>query len=122
MYDFNELRRIVRKKCKKRVTFKKAAFLQKIIDKDRWSAQEILKMIKGELTWVPDSDMPRNFTSDALTFGSIVNKKNGRDFEYIRCIDLSRKDKIYCIIIFSRKNLKETARRIRKISKLKVFL
>ena len=66
--------------------------------------------------------MPRNFTSDALTFGLIVNKKNGRDFEYIRCIDPNRKDTSYCIIIFSRKNLKETARQIRKISKLKAFL
>ena len=75
MYDFNQLRRSVKEICKKCVTFKRASFLQKIIDKERWTGQEILKMIKGELTWVPDSDMPRNFTSDALTFGLIVNKK-----------------------------------------------
>ncbi len=122
IYDFNELRRTIRKKCKKRVTFKKAAFLQKIIDKDRWTDQELCKMIKGDFTWIPDIDMSRNYVSDALTFASIVNDKTGNDFEYIRCVNTSRKNKSYCIIIFSRRNLKESARRIRKMSKLKAFL
>jgi len=122
MYDFNRLRRTVKEKCKKRVTFKRAAFLQKIIDKEKWTGREILKIIKGELTWVPYSDVPRNFISDALTFGTIVNKKNGNDFEYVRCIDPNRNDESYCIIIFPRKNLKENAKRIYRMSKLKAFL
>jgi len=121
MYDFNELRRTVRDRCKNRVTFKRAAFLQRIIDKEKWSVREVLKMTRGNITWIPCTKN-RNFISDALTFNLSVDKNSGKDFEYIICVDKCKDRDVPTAIIFSRKNLKNNARRIRKMSKLKAFL
>jgi hypothetical protein len=126
MYDFNQLRRAVKIQCKKRVNFKRAAFLQRIIDNDKWSLEDINKIISQIKTksifYAPImKDIIRSESSyacDAITFSTEYYENN--NYEYVICNRRTGNDPY--AIVFNAIYLKPIAKIIKRMSNLKVFL
>lgn len=126
MYDFNQLRRAVKIQRGKKVNFKRAAFLQRIIDNDKWSLEDINKIISQIKTksifYVPIMKgiirSESSYGCDAFTLSTEYYKNH--NYEYIICNRRTGDDPY--AIVFNTTYIKPIAKAIKRISNLKAFL